>query len=48
MKTYCFFVQDQIPQNNSDFVTNSYGESWDSSCEKSLVPVQTQWVPVKK
>ena len=25
----------------SDFVTKSYGESWDSSCEKS-------WVPVKK
>ena len=24
-----------------DPVTNSYGESWDSSCEKS-------WVPVKK
>ena len=22
----------------SDFVTNSYGESWDSSCEKSWVP----------
>ena len=22
----------------SDFVTNSYGESWDSSCEKSRVP----------
>ena len=20
---------------NSDFVTNSYGKSWDSSCEKS-------------
>ena len=20
---------------NNDFVTNSYGESWDSSCEKS-------------
>ena len=26
----------------SDFVTNSYGESWESSCEKSLVPVQKQ------
>ena len=24
----------------SDFVTNSYGESWDSSCERSWVPVQ--------
>ena len=23
-----------------DFVTNSYGESWDSSCERSWVPVQ--------
>ena len=22
-------------RNGSDFVTNSYGESWDSSCEKS-------------
>ena len=26
----------------------SNGESWDSSCEKSRVPVQNQWVPVKK
>ena len=26
-----------------DFVTNSYGESWDSSCEKLWVPVQ-KWV----
>ena len=29
---------------SSDFVINSYGESWDSSCEKSWVPVQNQWV----
>ena len=28
-------------------VTNSYGESRDSSCEKSWVPVQNQWVPVQ-
>ena len=28
--------------HNSDFVTNSYGESWDSSREKSWVPVQKQ------
>ena len=28
--------------HNSDFVTNSYGEFWDSSCEKSWVPVQKQ------
>ena len=30
----------------SDFVTNtcSYGESWDSSCEKSWVPVHNQGV----
>ena len=32
----------------SDFVTNSCGETWDSSCEKSWVPVHNQWVPVKK
>ena len=25
-----------------------YGESWDSSCEKSWVPVHDQCVPVKK
>ena len=25
---------------SSDFVTNSYGESWDSFCEKSRVPVK--------
>ena len=38
-------------QNNSTcsgFVTNSYGESWDSSCENSWVPVHNQWVPVQK
>ena len=29
----------------SDFVTNSYGESLDSSCGKSWVPVQIQWGP---
>ena len=39
----CFFWN-----YNSDFVTDSYGESWDSSCETSRVPVQNQWVPVKK
>ena len=33
---------------SSDFVTNSYGESWDSSCEKSGVLVPNQWVPVEK
>ena len=32
----------------SDFVTNSYGKSWDSSCEKSWVPVQNQCVSVQK
>ena len=32
----------------SDFVTNTYGESWDSSCETSGVPVQNQWFPVQK
>ena len=30
-----------------NFVTNSYGESWDSSCEKSWISVLNQWVPVK-
>ena len=29
-------------------VTNSYGESWDSSCEKYWVPVQKHRVPGKK
>ena len=33
---------------NSDFVTNSYGKSWDSSCEKSWVQVQNHWVLVQK
>ena len=32
----------------SDFVTNNYGESWDSCCEQSWVSVQNQWVPWKK
>ena len=27
----------------SDFVTKSYGGSWDSSCEKLWVPVLNQW-----
>ena len=31
-------------RRGSDYVTNSYGESWDSSCEKSWVPVHNQWV----
>ena len=30
------------PVYTSDFVTNSYGESWNSSCEKSGVAVQNQ------
>ena len=32
----------------SDFATNSYGESWDSSSEKFWVPLQKHWVPVQK
>ena len=32
----------------SDFVTNSCGESLDSSCEKLLVPLPNQWVSVQK
>ena len=35
-------------EDHSDFLTNSYGESWDSSCEKSWVPVHNQCIPVKK
>ena len=41
-----FFLQ--LAYVASDFDTNSYGESWDSSCENSRVPVQNQWVPFKK
>ena len=33
---------------HSDFVTNRYGESWDSSCEKTWVPVWNHWELVKK
>ena len=29
----------------SDFVTNRYGEFWDSSCEKSRVPVKKKKSP---
>ena len=40
------------PRYYSDFVPNSYGESWDSSCEKSWVPVhltdESQLVQKKK
>ena len=31
-------------QEYSDFVRNSYGESWDSSCEKSWVLIS--WEPM--
>ena len=41
-----FFLQ--LAYVASVFDTNSYGESWDSSCENSWVPVQNQWVPFKK
>ena len=33
---------------NSDFVRNSHGESWESSCEKTWVPDQNHWDSVKK
>ena len=49
-QTMFFFVETVIyTAGNSDFVTNSYGESWDAFCEK-LDPVQNhvQNVPVKK
>ena len=32
----------------SDLVTNSYGESWDLSCEKLRLPAYIHWVPVQK
>ena len=32
----------------SDFLTNGYGSSWDSTCEKLWVPVPNHWVPVPK
>ena len=28
-------VFESLNRHSNDFVTNSYGESWDSSCEKS-------------
>ena len=37
-----------IDDSTTDFVKYSYGEFRYSSCEKSSVPVQDQWVPVKK
>ena len=36
----------QVTQLHSDFVTNSYGESWDSSCEQIMSP--SPEVPVKE
>ena len=30
---------------HSDFVTNSYGESWDSSCEQIMSPTPEPWSP---
>ena len=41
------FPNPDISNQCSDFVTNSYGESWDSSCWKSWVPLQNHWVPVQ-
>ena len=32
-------------QLHSDFVTNSYGESWDSSCEQIMSPSPEPWSP---
>ena len=42
------FYMGKVVMTSTDFVKNGYGESWDSSCEKSWVPVHNQWVPVKK
>ena len=47
MKQKNWFYQLRSIYHN-DFVTNSYVESWDSSCEKSRVPVKIQCVPVQK
>ena len=41
-------IKKKIAGMTSDFVRISYGESWDSSCEKSLVPVQNHWDSVQK
>ena len=41
---FCIFIFCKLPApvTESDFVTNSYEKSWDSSCEKSRVPVHNQ------
>ena len=38
----------KVVMTSTDFIKNGYGESWDSSCEKSWVPVHNQWLPVNK
>ena len=39
----CEMIVQKWLEGSSDFVTNSiYGESWDSSCEWSRVPVHNQ------
>ena len=48
---YCFSMkklETWIYIHSVVLVKNSYGESWDSSCEKYSVPVQKQWVPDEK
>lgn len=35
-------------RRGSDYVTNTYGQSWNSPFEKSRVPGHNQWVPVQK
>ena len=43
--TYYYSTLDAQTIKHSDFVTTSYGESWDSSSEKSRVPPQKETGP---
>ena len=44
--TFLGYLSQLLRKAWSHFVSISYGESWDSSCKESWVPVHNQWVPV--
>ena len=46
-RTCCIMIMINLIVLYSDNVSNSYGKSWVSSCEKAWVPLQNHWVPVQ-
>ena len=46
-RTCCIMIMINSIVLYNDNVSNSYGKSWVSSCEKAWVPLQNHWVPVQ-